>query len=1244
MRKILSILLTALLFLTSTQLSLFGTVVYAATPFAGTVTGSTGSAEDGRLVQVTNAPNQSTLKLYYSSGGAAIQTAEKITGTAHTFKVSNFGKYYVTSTITKQDAEGNDISIESSPSATVDVRPGAVVISQDTVGPNEILVTNAIPDAELILYNDRIGYVPQTTTASINNTGKFTNVPPGLNYKAKQKINGVESPLSTETIDIKPKKVQLTASPTAGPTNNLGTISVFESTPGNTIRLYDEYKKLIDSKTADSNGGYVFTGLKAGTYYVTQVQNNAESAEEEVSIGDAEAPIIILNGLSEVTITVGDNYTDLGAKVMDNIDSEKNITGIHSITNTSSPGVYYVIFNAVDTNGNNAVEVKRKVTILPKKVLLEAVNTSKAVDPTKKDGPYGQIIVNDVYPGAILYLHQDPNGVLIRTITDATSSTYTINDVPVGKDYYVIQKYENKDNSSVVQSEPSVRVEVEDKTAPVLKLKGDDPIDLVMGDAYIEHGAIATDNIDSESELASKIQISGTVNTNIPGTYTITYRVSDKANNAATPITRTVNVKPSSVFVIGSRADMGEVSVKNAIPLAELKLYTSDGSPVAGKTYSLKVGETTHVFQNISPGSYYVTQTAGGFESTPSNIVDVVDTDRPYITLIGPDALSFVWGETKMYYNGSTHIFTDPGAIAQDYLDGDLTSEIVKKMVPEIINNKIEIPGVYTITYNVSAKEPRQNVKADEKKRTISLAPPKLKLTDIVTSKNEIEVSVNVFTDTTTTTKLYNSFNQLIDSVDADSNGGAKFSAVPAGIGYYITQTVNGIESAPSDSVNVSLFEEAEESIWLASFGFANLKASGQINQNTGAITVTVPKGTDLTRLKAVFTVVKPDKKSASVYVGSNLQTSGSTTNDFTKQLKYIISLNHNPTIKKEYTVTVVEALNNSTLIGDSISKNIGSANLLTPEEKAIAIEKGVTFLSKDKAIFVPASNVKEFASPTLTVEESKTVRGATEVNWGNSTTPFIQPIELDLPNPDKKVFARVVNENGKTYTIVQPSETKGGNLIGLITEPGTYMLIDNIGQPLIHTSTINGKTAYRFSDVSDGHIYYTTSSSAISFDRSARSTSKVESYLLGDKPSDLSNWTLYKPGEWLHLPTGELYAFTMKNNQISPITSVIETEKVEWRKNIPTYPTHKVISVTFNTKVDRKALYAGTIYVKDDAGKTVDTTLSLSADGKTILIAPKNAYTRGKQYTLHIDRQFKGNTKNKEFLKQPLTQTFFVQ
>lgn len=86
-----------------------------------------------------------------------------------------------------------------------------------------------------------------------------------------------------------------------------------------------------------------------------------------------------------------------------------------------------------------------------------------------------------------------------------------------------------------------------DTTSPVITVTGDNPATIEKGSPYIEVGATASDNVDGD--LTSDIVITGTVNTSVVGTYTITYSVTDAAGNTGTA-TRTVNVVDTTAPII----------------------------------------------------------------------------------------------------------------------------------------------------------------------------------------------------------------------------------------------------------------------------------------------------------------------------------------------------------------------------------------------------------------------------------------------------------------------------------------------------------------------------------------------------------------------------------------------------------------------------------------------------------------------------------------------------------------------
>jgi hypothetical protein len=84
-----------------------------------------------------------------------------------------------------------------------------------------------------------------------------------------------------------------------------------------------------------------------------------------------------------------------------------------------------------------------------------------------------------------------------------------------------------------------------DTVPPVITLLGDANVSVTQGGTYSDAGATASDNVDGD--LTAQIVTVSTVNTMLPGTYTVTYSVTDQAGNTAVPQERTVVVTASVV-------------------------------------------------------------------------------------------------------------------------------------------------------------------------------------------------------------------------------------------------------------------------------------------------------------------------------------------------------------------------------------------------------------------------------------------------------------------------------------------------------------------------------------------------------------------------------------------------------------------------------------------------------------------------------------------------------------------------
>lgn len=116
---------------------------------------------------------------------------------------------------------------------------------------------------------------------------------------------------------------------------------------------------------------------------------------------------------------------------------------------------------------------------------------------------------------------------------------------------------------------------VVDTQAPMITLVGSSLITLATGQAYVEAGASAIDNVDGD--ISSNIVISGQVNVNAAGSYTVTYSVSDSSGNSSSAM-RMVNVV-APVVVPGS-FEFGSAiySVDESAGKVDIEILRSGGS------------------------------------------------------------------------------------------------------------------------------------------------------------------------------------------------------------------------------------------------------------------------------------------------------------------------------------------------------------------------------------------------------------------------------------------------------------------------------------------------------------------------------------------------------------------------------------------------------------------------------------------------------------------------------------------
>jgi formylglycine-generating enzyme required for sulfatase activity len=185
-------------------------------------------------------------------------------------------------------------------------------------------------------------------------------------------------------------------------------------------------------------------------------------------------------------------------------------------------------------------------------------------------------------------------------------------------------------------------VTVVDTTNPVLTLLGDANMSQAKDSAWVDPGATASDSLDGN--LTSSITVTGTVDVNTTGVYTLTYSVSDGASNE-TNATRVVNVGQASTHT----ADLN-ASVQLQMLWVEPGTFTM-GSPTTetGRQADREDEHNVSLTQGFYLGKYEVTQAqyeavmtgnSDGLSATPSQWPN--NPNRPVEKVSWADAQIFL--------------------------------------------------------------------------------------------------------------------------------------------------------------------------------------------------------------------------------------------------------------------------------------------------------------------------------------------------------------------------------------------------------------------------------------------------------------------------------------------------------------------------------------------------------------------------------------------------------------------------
>ena len=631
---------------------------------------------NGSISEGGQTPNASTVGTYVvtydvsdSSGNAATQktftlvveaapdtTAPVITLTgAATVYVEAGGSYSDPGATATDDVDGNlsgaivvggqtpdpnslgtyvvtyDVSDSSGNAAATVTR---TVIVEDTTAP----VIMVVPESQTITVGE--SYTPPTVTA----TDSFENDLSGSVVEGGDTPNPNAIGTYVVTYDVSDSSGNAAAQKTF-------TLIVEEESGANVLMVVND---------ADNS-------IEVGTSFTADVEIDL--------FGNAEAFSVQLEITYDPTVlSVTDVTTPLGLT----LDLDDSTPGL--ITFSGSPGL-----GVSETSDFTALQIEFEA--------LELASSSDLSFQTNPDVAFGTHVfegseaIENVITGASISV-VDTTAPIISlvgdTVTLARNEAYVepgysaednydgdiTGDVVVSDDIDITTvgaytvTYDVTDSSGNAAVQVTRTVIVEDTTAPVITLVGDDPLYVEAGGTYTDPGATATDDVDGN--LTDDIVVGGdTVDPNTLGTYSVTYDVTDSSGNAAVQVTRTVIVEDTTAPII--------TIVPEALTITENDSYsdpviTAEDSFEGSLLGSVIIGGDTP--DASTPGTYIVTYDVAdstGNNADQKTFTLTVTANEPPVANAGPDQIV-----TDTDDNNSEDVVLDGTGSADS--DGDILS------------------------------------------------------------------------------------------------------------------------------------------------------------------------------------------------------------------------------------------------------------------------------------------------------------------------------------------------------------------------------------------------------------------------------------------------------------------------------------------------------------------------------------------------------------------------------------------
>ena len=335
----------------------------------------------------------------------------------------------------------------------------------------------------------------------------------------------------------------------------------------------------------------VVTPVSKGTTtisYTLSSTGTGASATDSFDVTMTGQPVVTLVGASTVSVNQNGSYTEQGA----NSDGGEAVTVSGDTVDPATPGVYTITYIATNAFGDGVST--RVVTVVD--------NIDPVITVTGDNPLVLQQFDNFIDPGATA----TDNGQAIAVVTTGSVDT----DVAAT---YTLTYTATDAAGNTTTATRSVEVQP-DTTAPVITILGDNPLVLQQFDTFTDPGAT--------SDGGEVVSTSGTVNTTVAATYTLTYSATDAAGNTGTA-TRSVEVQPDTtapvITLIGA----------NPLVLQQNATFTDPGATSDGSEVVSTSGTVNTAVAATYTLTYSATDAAGNTGTTTRSVVVQAPTFPP---------------------------------------------------------------------------------------------------------------------------------------------------------------------------------------------------------------------------------------------------------------------------------------------------------------------------------------------------------------------------------------------------------------------------------------------------------------------------------------------------------------------------------------------------------------------------------------------------------------------------------------